>query len=216
MTQNSKEYLTITEDDGTEHLVEEPQSVYGFTYVEYATWKFKERIELIKGNILKMCPAPTLTHQRISANIEKRIGVFLEDSPCKFFHAPVDVRLKGKPFRNKKLRDDEIRTVVQPDIIVVCDDAKLQDHRFVDGAPDFIVEILSPGNTKTETRHKLGLYEDNGVKEYWMVYPDYRHVMVFLLDENEKYGKPVFYESEDEIYSAILDGFSMSVGDIFK
>ncbi len=213
--QNNKEYLTITDDEGNEQLVEEPQSDIGFTYTDYLKWKFKERIELIMGRIFKMCPAPSLSHQRISANIEKQLGDFLHGSSCSFFHAPVDVRLKGKPFRNKPLKDDEIFTVVQPDIIVVCDKAKLSDNRFVDGAPDFIAEILSPGNTRTETRYKLNLYEENGVKEYWVVYPDYRHVMVFLLNENDKYGKPVIYEADDTISSAVLRGFCISIDDIF-
>jgi Uma2 family endonuclease len=213
--QNNKEYLTITDDEGNEQLVEEPQSSIGFTYTDYLQWKFKERIELIMGKIFKMCPAPSLSHQRISSRIEKNLGDFLKNSPCSLFHAPVDVRLKGRPFRNKQLRDDEIFTVVQPDVIVVCDEAKLKDNRFVDGAPDFIAEILSPGNTRTETRYKLNLYEENGVKEYWVVYPDYRHVMVFLLNENDKYGKPVIYEADDTIESAVLNGFSITIEDIF-
>jgi Uma2 family endonuclease len=213
--QDEKEYLTITDDEGNEQLVEEPQSTIGFTYVDYLKWQFKERIELITGKIFKMCPAPTLTHQRISSNIEKNINSFLKGSCCDLFHAPVDVRLKGRSFRNKKLRDDEINTVVQPDIIVVCDKSKLEDNRFVDGAPDFIVEILSPGNTKTETQYKLNLYEENGVKEYWVVYPDYRHVMIFLLNENDKYGKPLIYEDGGTITSVVLNGFTIDVADIF-
>jgi Uma2 family endonuclease len=211
-----KEYLTITDDEGNEQQVEEPQSAYGFTYTDYLAWKFKERIELIRGRIFKMCAAPSLTHQRISGNIEKKLGQFLEDAPCRFFHAPVDVRLKGRHFRNKRLDDDEIKTVVQPDIIVVCDPDKLQDNRFVDGAPDFVIEILSPGNSKTETTFKLGLYEENGVKEYWVVYPEYKQVMVFLLDENEAYGKPVFYNLDESIFSTVIKGFGMPLQEMFK
>lgn len=211
-----KDYLTITDDDGNEQSVEEPQSLYGFTYTDYLAWKFKERIELIRGRIFKMCAAPSLTHQRVSANIEKKLGQFLESTPCTFFHAPVDVRLKGRSFRNKKLHDDEIRTVVQPDIIVVCDAEKLQDNRFVDGAPDFVIEILSPGNSKMETQYKLSLYEENGVKEYWVVSPEYKQVMVFLLSENETYGKPEFYHDEDYIESAVIEGFGISLQDMFR
>ena len=152
-----KNYLTIVNEDFTETKVAEPESPYGFTYADYLTWNFKERVELIRGKIFKMSPAPTVFHQVISVNIEKRIANFLEGMHCKMLHAPVDVRLKGKPFRKKKLRDDEITTVVQPDIIVVCDEEKLKDNRSVDGAPDLIVEILSPGNTRTETKYKLFL-----------------------------------------------------------
>lgn len=211
-----KNYLTIINEDFTETKVAEPESPYGFTYADYLTWNFKERIELIRGRIFKMSPAPTVFHQVISVNIEKRIANFLEGNHCKMLHAPVDVKLKGKPFRKKKLRDDEITTVVQPDIIVVCDEEKLTDIRSIDGAPDLIVEILSPGNTKTETKHKLQLYEENGVLEFWMVYPEYKQVHVYLLNENELYGKPVIYEANENITSVVLKGLSIPMNDIFK
>lgn len=211
-----KNYLTIQNDDFTEIKVAEPENPLGFTYADYLTWNFKERIELIRGKIFKMTPAPTSFHQRISVNIETEISIFLKDKKCKLFHAPIDVRLKGKPFRKKKLRDDEITTVVQPDIIVVCDEEKLKDGRCVDGAPEFIVEILSPGNTKTETKYKFDLYEENGVEEYWMVYPEYKQVYVYLLDEKEQYGKPVIYEENEIIAPVIMQGLRINTTDIFK
>jgi Uma2 family endonuclease len=211
-----KNYLTIVNEDFTETKVAEPESPYGFTYADYLTWNFKERVELIRGKIFKMSPAPTVFHQVISVNIEKRIANFLEGIHCKMLHAPVDVRLKGKPFRKKKLRDDEITTVVQPDIIVVCDEEKLKDNRSVDGAPDLIVEVLSPGNTRTETKYKFDLYEENGVLEYWVVYPEYKQIHVYLLNENEQYGKPVIYEANENITSVVLKGLSIPMNDIFK
>jgi Uma2 family endonuclease len=196
--------------------VEEPESPLEFTYADYLTWNFKERIELIRGKIFRMSPAPTITHQRISGNIEMKFLNFLHDKVCKCFHAPIDVRLKGKPFRKKKRRDDEITTVVQPDIIVVCDAEKLIDNRSVDGAPELVVEILSPGNTKTETNYKFDLYEENGVLEYWIVYPEYKQIYVYLLNENEVYAKPVIYEAGENISSLILEGLSISMDEIFK
>ncbi len=211
-----KDYLTIINNDFTETKVEEPQSPYGFTYADYITWNFKERIELIRGKIFKMSPAPSVTHQKITVNIEREFLFFLKEKPCQMLHAPVDVKLKGKPFRKRKLRDDEITTVVQPDIIIVCDEEKLTDLRSIDGAPDLIVEILSPGNTKTETKHKLQLYEENAVLEFWMVYPEYKQVHVFLLDENELYGKPIIYEANENITSVVLKGISIPMNDIFK
>jgi Uma2 family endonuclease len=211
-----KDYLTISDEEGNEQLVEEPQSLYGFNYTDYIAWKFKERIELIRGRIFKMCAAPSLTHQRISANIEKRLDRFLENAPCRFFHAPVDVRLKGRNFRNKKLDDEQIKTVVQPDIVVVCDAEKLQDDRFVDGAPDFVIEILSPGNRQVEIHYKLELYEENGVKEYWVVSPEQKQVMQYLLNEAETYDKPILYNVEAVICSTTIVGFSISLKDMFK
>jgi Uma2 family endonuclease len=211
-----KNYLTIQQEDFSETKVEEPQSPLGFTYADYVTWNFKERVELIRGRIFKMSPAPTTLHQSISVNIETEISKFLKGKKCRMYHAPVDVRLKGKPFRKKKLRDDEITTVVQPDIIVVCDEEKLKDPRCVDGAPEFVVEILSPGNTRTETKYKFNLYEENGVEEYWVVYPEFKQIHVFLLNEKEEYGKPAFYEANENITSVVLKGLSMATNDIFK
>ncbi len=211
-----KNYLTIQNEDLSEIKVEEPESPVGFTYADYLTWNFKERIELIRGRIFKMCPAPTIIHQKISGNIETKFSNFLKGKQCKYFHAPIDVRLKGKPFRKKKLRDDEINTVVQPDIIVVCDEEKLKDNRSVDGAPELVVEILSPGNTKTETRYKFDLYEENGVLEYWVVYPEYKQIYVYLLNEKEEYGKPAIYEANEHISSKVLKGLSIPMEDIFN
>ena len=211
-----KKYLTIQNDDFSEIKVEEPESPLGFTYADYLTWNFKERIELIKGKIFKMSPAPTSSHQRILGNIYLTVGNFLKKKSCKVFLAPVDVRLIGKPFRKRKLRDDEITTVVQPDLIVVCDADKLADIRYIDGAPDLVVEILSPGNTKTETKYKFDLYEENSVLEYWVVYPEYKQVYKYLLNENEEYGKPGVYEAGDNISSKVLKGLSFPVDEIFK
>ena len=211
-----KNYLTIQNEDFTETKVEEPESPFDFTYADYLTWNFKERVELIRGKIFKMSPAPTFTHQKILGNIHFGFYDFLKTRSCKVFMAPVDVRLKGKPFRKKKLRDDEITTVVQPDMLVVCDEEKLKDNRSIDGAPELIVEILSPGNTKTETKYKFELYEENAVEEYWVVYPEFKQVHVYLLNENEEYGKPVIYEANENISSVVLKGLSIATNDIFK
>ena len=211
-----KNYLTIQNEDLSEIKVAEPESPVGFTYADYLTWNFKERIELIRGKIFKMSPAPTISHQQISTNIEIKFLNFLSINSCKCFHAPIDVRLKGKPFRKKKLRDDEISTVGQPDIIVVCDAEKLKDNRGVDGAPELVVEILSPGNTRTETKYKFDLYEENGVLEYWIVYPGYKQIHVYLLNEKEEYGKPVIYEANENIHSIVLKGLSIPMEQLFK
>ncbi len=211
-----KNYLTILNEDLSEIKVEEPENPIGFTYADYLTWNFKERIELIRGKIFKMSPAPTVSHQKIQANIFGNLFIFLDNKPCKVFSSPIDVRLKGKPFRKKKRKDNEITTVVQPDIIVVCDEEKLQDNRSVDGAPELVVEILSPGNTKTETKYKFDLYEENGVLEYWVVYPEYKQIHVYLLNKKEEYGKPVIYEANENITSEMLKGLSISIDNIFK
>jgi Uma2 family endonuclease len=209
------EYLTIVNDDDlSESLVEEPQSEYGFTYADYLTWKFKERIELIKGKIFKMIPAPLVSHQTIVANINNYIAERVKKNPCKVLFSPVDVKLIGRPFR-RIVKDDEIYTVVQPDVIVVCDPEKLADARSITGAPEMVVEVLSPGNTKTETKHKLNLYEENGVLEYWVVHPPYKYVEVYLLKSN-KYSKPTIYEMGDDIPCTVLRDINVPVDEIFK
>lgn len=209
-----KAYLTIVNDDGSEMVVEEPFSEYGFSYADYLTWNFKERIELIRGQIFKMSPAPALIHQRISLNILKLFTRFFETKPCHFFHAPVDVKLKGKGNNKKKFRDEDIITVVQPDIIIVCDDEKLKDGRAVDGAPDLIVEILSPGSTKMEMKYKLELYEENAVKEYWIVYPEYKQLAVFVLSNDLLYDKPVYY-TEKTVVSSLFPDLNAALTEIF-
>jgi Uma2 family endonuclease len=209
-----KEYLTLLNDDFTESVVEEPQSDYGFTYEDYLTWKFKERIELIKGKIFKMSPAPLVSHQTIVANINNYIAERVKNFPCKVLFSPLDVKLIGRPFR-RVVKDDEIFTVVQPDVIVVCDPEKLADPRSINGAPEMVVEVLSPGNTKTETKHKLNLYEENGVLEYWVVHPPYKYVEVYLL-KNNRYSKPTIYEMGEEIPCTVLKDIKVPVDEIFK
>ncbi len=211
-----KNYLTIQNEDQTEIKVEEPESPYGFTYADYLTWNFKERIELIRGKIFKMSPAPAIPHQKVLTNLFLAMGIFLKHKPCSIFVAPIDVRLMGKPFRKRKLKDDEITTVVQPDIIVICDEEKLKDIRSVDGAPELVVEILNPGDTTTETKYKFDLYKENGVLEYWVVYPEYKQIYVYLLNNNEEYGKPVIYEANENISCKVLKGLSIPMNDIFK
>ncbi len=210
-----KEYLTLLNDDFSESVVEEPQSEYGFTYEDYLTWKFKERIELIKGRIFKMSPGPAVTHQKISMNLISFFNKRMDHAPCQLFCAPIDVKLIGTSFKKRKVADNEIFTVVQPDIIMVCDPEKLADPRSINGAPEMVVEILSPGNTKTETKHKLNLYEENSVLEYWVVHPPYKYVEVYLL-KNNKYGKPTIYEMGDDIPCAVLRDIKVHVDEIFK
>jgi len=216
MVKKNEKYLTILKEDFSEIKVAEPDSPHGFTYADYLTWNFKERIELIRGKIFRMCPAPSVQHQKVQSNIMGELFIFLKNKPCNVFSSPIDVKLKGKPFRKKKRRDDQITTVVQPDIIVVCDEEKLKDNRSVDGAPELVVEILSPGNTHTEIKYKFDLYEENGVLEYWVVYPEYQQIYVYLLNEDDEFGKPTLYEASENISSKVIKGFKIPMKELFK
>lgn len=122
-----------------------------YTYADYLTWTFEETVELIRGKLFRMSPAPNLTHQRISTQLLTKILHYFENRPCEVFHAPFDVRLPLLP--DQRLRNDQIGTVVQPDICVICDPAKL-DARGCLGARDWIIEIISPGTAKKDVRDK--------------------------------------------------------------
>jgi Uma2 family endonuclease len=155
-----------------------------YTYADYLLWRIEERLELIKGKIFKMSPAPSLIHQRISTQLQGTLFNFLKARSCDLFSAPFDVRL----YNDKKSKDAnrQIYTVVQPDLCVVCDASKL-DQRGCLGAPDLIIEILSPGNSSKEMNEKFDLYEETGVKEYWLVEPAENAVWVYVLNEEGKY-----------------------------
>ncbi len=181
-----------------------------YSYADYLKWQLEERIELIKGKIFRMSPAPATKHQQYVGEIFRQISNHVHRSSCKAFVAPFDVRLT--PIQ--KADSDKIHTVVQPDVCVVCDPAKI-DARGCIGAPDLIVEVLSPGNTDREMNEKFEIYQENGVKEYWLVEPNDRIVLVYLLDETGKYiGLKPFTESET-LTSRSLGSFQLLVRDIF-
>jgi Uma2 family endonuclease len=183
-----------------------------YTYADYYSWKFEERLELIKGKIFKMSPAPGGNHQIISFNISGELYNFLKDKSCKAFPAPFDVRLVREETNDKK-----VKTVVQPDVCVICDPSKIADQRSCLGAPDIIVEILSPGNNAKELKTKYELYEEFGVKEYWVVYPAERCIVRYLLNSEGKFlseGRALTFG--DKITTPILPGFELALDDVFR
>ena len=182
-----------------------------YSYADYLTWQFDERVELIRGWISRMSPAPLRIHQRISTRITVQIGSYLKNKRCEVYTAPFDVRLTNK---RKKLSDKSIFSVVQPDISVICDMEKLDDKGCI-GAPEWIIEILSPGNARKEMKEKFSLYEENGVKEYWVISPIYEMVQVFDLI-NEKFVLRNNYVKEDMIPVGIFEGFSIDSNSMFS
>lgn len=166
---------------------EEPIVSYGqlnpegtYTYWDYLKWRFTERVELIRGKLFKMSPAPSSSHQRVSLNLTKGFISFVDGHTCQLFVAPFDVRLPVP----KAGKDS---TVVQPDLCLICDPAKI-DERGCNGAPDLVVEILSPGNAKHEMATKFSLYEESGVQEYWIVQPEEKTVLVYVLSKGQYIG----------------------------
>lgn len=143
------------------------------TYSDYLAWSGEERWEIVGGVAHSMSPAPGRAHQTVSRRMAFQIEAFLENGPCEMFTAPFDVRLSESP-----QRDDAVMNVVQPDILVVCDPQKL-DERGCKGAPDWVIEITSPATASRDHILKRDLYERYGVKEYWIVQPLDRVVMVY-------------------------------------
>ncbi len=154
-----------------------------YTFADYLLWVDGKRRELIKGFIKLMSPAPTRKHQDISGSIYGQLWNQLKNQSCKVYHAPFDVRF---PTVKGETNDDKIYTVVQPDISVICDLAKLDDKGCI-GAPDLIVEILSPATVKKDVEEKFQLYEEHGVIEYWIIHPNDETLTIFFLDKNGKY-----------------------------
>ncbi|TAF69139.1 MAG: Uma2 family endonuclease [Flavobacterium sp.] len=181
-----------------------------YTYADYLTWNFKERLEILKGKIFKMSPAPSRKHQEVSIKLFRKFDRYFETKSCNIYYAPFDVRLKN--FK-KSTSDQEISTVVQPDICVICDKEKLDDRGCL-GAPDLIIEILSPGNSKKEMDIKFDLYEENGVKEYWIVEPYQKSILIYTLQKGTYIGlKPI--AEEGLVHSPLFPELSFNVADIF-
>ncbi len=180
-----------------------------FTYGDYMAWPDEERWELIDGVPYDMTPAPNRYHQDISGNLFTVIREFLKGKKCRVYAAPFDIRL---PEANQN--DDETLTVVQPDISVICNQSKL-DSKGCKGAPDWIIEILSPTTSKKDRVIKFYMYERFGVKEYWLVSPEDKTVEVFILGENGKYGRPEYYTEEKTLPCFTLEGLSINLAKIF-
>lgn len=182
-----------------------------YTYADYLLWEFKERVELIKGKIFKMSPAPSRSHQSASWQLSMQLNKAFGKTTCKMYAAPFDVRLIN--FK-ESTKDNQITSVVQPDLCVICDVYKLDDKGCV-GAPDLIIEILSPGNSNREMTLKFDLYEENGVKEYWIVNQANKTILIYVLKENKFIGlKPVI--ETGKIESPTFPNLKFSVKNIFK
>ena len=177
-----------------------------YTYTDYVLWNIKERLEVIKGKIFRL-DTPDVSHQKISGNLYGEMYHYFKGKSCKLFAAPFDVVLK-----NKKGIED---SVVQPDICVVCDPKKLENDKRCLGAPDLIIEILSPGNTKKEMRDKYELYEEAGVYEYWVVRPIDKEITQFVLENGKYRALPPIIEG-DRISSAKFPELTVATEDIFR
>ncbi|MBA7693667.1 hypothetical protein ES703_102255 [subsurface metagenome] len=181
-----------------------------YTYADYLTWTEDERWELIDGVPYNMSPAPKRLHQEIVFYITRVLGEYLEGKNCRGYNAPFDVRLT----EHDESSDEQVETVVQPDLLVVCDESKL-DERGCIGAPDVVFEILSEQTAYKDESVKFHLYEKYGVREYWIVNPDGRYIEVFTLNEEGCYDFPRFYREAGSAESLVLEGFSLELDRVF-
>jgi Uma2 family endonuclease len=157
-----------------------------------------------------MSPAQAPIHQEVSGNIHAQLHALLKKKNCKVYAAPFDVRL---PAKDKK-EDNEITTVVQPDISVICDGSKI-DGRGCCGAPDLVIEILSPGNSHKEVKVKFELYEEAGVPEYWIVNPVEANLVVYVINDTREYSGGKMYSGKDKIKSRAIPELIVDTSEMF-
>ncbi len=181
-----------------------------YTFADVLTWDESDRIEIINGEAFMMAP-PSSRHQEISMELTRQLANFLEGKKCKVYAAPFGVRL----FEQEGDRPEDIDTMVEPDITVVCDMDKI-DKQGCKGAPDMIVEILSPSTRRHDRLVKLNLYQKAGVREYWIVDPDMRSVQVFLLDNSGSFHIHEDYGQEDIAKVNVLEGCFVELSKVFS
>ncbi len=187
----------------------DPNGIY--SYADYLSWKIEQALELIKGKIFKMA-APNTMHQDIALAITLLLGNHFKSHPCKLYIAPFDVRLfdKKKPLK----ADKDVFTVIQPDLCIICDLQKIDKNGCL-GAPDLMIEILSPGNSKREMKIKKDLYAEAGVREYWIVDPTSETVTRFNLETEDNYGRPLIFVSDEVMPSIIFPDFNLILSELF-
>jgi Uma2 family endonuclease len=183
-----------------------------YSYADYLTWQFEQAVELIKGKILQMS-APSRKHQGISWQISLLVGNHFRNHPCKSYAAPFDVRLYDKRKSDKANKD--VFSVVQPDISIICDLEKLDDKGCL-GSPDLVIEILSPGNSSKEMKLKKSLYEENGIREYWIIDPDHENAFQFHLLESGVYSPATIYVNDDILECVIFPDLKIDLNDVFS
>ncbi len=177
-------------------MVHEQKPVYNvkrrYTLEDYYRLPDERRVELIDGKFYEMA-APSTIHQSVQAELIYIIKRYIKENGggCKVYAAPTDVQPAG----------DEC-TMVQPDVLVVCDSGKITEKCIV-GAPDFIVEILSPSTGMKDRTIKLKKYKKAGVREYWMLDPAKEHIIAYFFETD---SPPAIYGIEDEIPVNIFEG----------
>ncbi|MDR0388879.1 MAG: Uma2 family endonuclease [Spirochaetaceae bacterium] len=183
-----------------------------YTYADYLVWETDQRYELISGEAYMMA-APSVAHQVISGELFGQFWNFLKGKPCQVFTAPFDVRLFP-------VEDESDDTVVQPDLLVICDKSKIADGKACRGAPDMVIEILSPSNSEIPLLLKFAKYLKAGVREYWIIDPEVKTIQVHILEKSSK-KSPEHYissvHSGNEVLGvSVLPGLTIDFNSIWS
>lgn len=181
-----------------------------FTFADCLTWNGDERFEIINSEAF-MLATPSRIHQEICFEVGRQLGNYLEGKQCKVYPAPFAVRL----FEQDGDRPEDVDTMVEPDISVVCDRSKLDKHG-CKGAPDMIVEVLSPSTQRHDQLVKLNLYQRAGVREYWIVDPENKTVRVLLQTGDGTLRIHEVYRREDVAKVNVLDGCFIELSKVFS
>jgi Uma2 family endonuclease len=176
---------------------------FEYSYSDYMTWQFQERVELIMGKIFPMS-APNTPHQALSRELTVAFYPYFHGKTCTYFAAPIDVRLPaGK-------QGNTFKTVVQPDLCVICDKSKIVTQGII-GAPDLVVEILSPSNRQIEMHEKFEAYQASLIREYWIIHPGEQWMLQYVLNENHLFELHKKYENLSRLASVIFQGLVVDV-----
>ena len=176
-----------------------------YTYEDLEKINDNNRYEIYDGELILMS-SPTTKHQAVLGDLIAQFHTFFKDKKCIPFVAPLDVRLDGKGKKSKN--------VVQPDLLVVCDKNKINDK--IDGAPDFVLEILSKNNRYNDLIYKMNLYQKYGVREYWIVDIENGIILTCKLDKGNLFNFPKTHKIKEKIKSSIFQGLEISLEETFK
>ncbi len=185
-----------------------PNQEKRYTYADYIKWPEGERWEIIEG-VAYMQAAPSWQHRSISGELYRQISNYLVNKPCRVFAAPFDLCLA-----EYNETDDEIDKVVQPDVVIVCDESKLRKTGYF-GVPELIIETTSPATSRRDRVSKFNMYEKAGVKEYWIVEPEGKFVNVFTVQENKRYGRPETYTDENKLQVTSFPDLIIDLSTVF-
>jgi Uma2 family endonuclease len=176
---------------------------FEYSYSDYMKWQFQERVEIIMGKIFPMS-APNTLHQHIIGELFFTMYAFFKHTSCNVILSPIDVRLPvGR-------QGNTFKTVVQPDLCVICDKSKIVTQG-IKGAPDLVVEILSPSNRQIEMHEKFKAYQASLVREYWIIHPGEQWMLQYVLNENRLFELHKKHENLSRLESVIFQGLVVDV-----